>query len=151
MVSSEFFFDKILPAALLGSTQPLTEMSTRNISWGAELPMRRADNLTIFMCRLSLYLGVSTSWNPQGLSMAVRGLLYLKYYAQSLTEINSAFIWLTEAIDWLIDCRCPGNSPCWQNSQFNWSGRRSLTGKLTGGTENVLQPWRPVHDSHTHL
>jgi hypothetical protein len=35
MVSSEFFIDIILPAALWprGSTQPLTEMSTRNISW----------------------------------------------------------------------------------------------------------------------
>jgi len=32
MVSLEFFIDTILPAALW-STQPLTEMSTRNISW----------------------------------------------------------------------------------------------------------------------
>ena len=33
-----FFIDIILPAALLpwGSTQPLTEMSTRNISWGVK-------------------------------------------------------------------------------------------------------------------
>ena len=37
----------------LGSTQPLTEMSTRNISWGLRRPVRRADNLTTFMCRLS--------------------------------------------------------------------------------------------------
>jgi hypothetical protein len=36
MVSLEFFIDIILPAALwkLWSTQPLTEMRTRNISWG---------------------------------------------------------------------------------------------------------------------
>ena len=36
MVSLEFFIDIILLAALwpLGSTQPLTEMSTGNISWG---------------------------------------------------------------------------------------------------------------------
>ena len=32
MVSLEFFIDIILPT--LGLTQPLTEMSTRNISWG---------------------------------------------------------------------------------------------------------------------
>ena len=32
--------------------------------------MRRADNLTTFMCRL-------TSWNPQVLSRSVMGLLYL--------------------------------------------------------------------------
>ena len=28
--------------------------------------MLTADNLIIYMCRLSLNLGVSTSWNPQG-------------------------------------------------------------------------------------
>ena len=33
----------------LGSTQPLTEMSTRIISWGWKQPVRRADNFTIFM------------------------------------------------------------------------------------------------------
>jgi hypothetical protein len=37
----------------LGSTQPLTEMSTRNISWGWRRPVRRADNLASFVCRLS--------------------------------------------------------------------------------------------------
>jgi hypothetical protein len=51
----------------LGLTQPLTEMSTR--------PVRRADNLTTFICRLSWNLGASTSWNPQGLSRSVMGLL----------------------------------------------------------------------------
>jgi hypothetical protein len=54
----------------LGSTQPLTEMST---TW----PVRMADNLTTFMCRLSWNLGASTSWNPQGLSRPVMGLLYI--------------------------------------------------------------------------
>jgi len=36
MVSLEFFIDIILPAALCpwSLTQPLTEMRTRNISWG---------------------------------------------------------------------------------------------------------------------
>jgi len=40
-------------------------------------PVRRADNLTTFMCRLSWNLGASTSWNPQSLSRPVMGLLYL--------------------------------------------------------------------------
>ena len=61
----------------LGSTQPLTEISTRNISWGWRRPVRKADNLTTFMCRLSWNLGTSTSWNPQGLCRPVMGLLYL--------------------------------------------------------------------------
>ena len=64
----------------LGLTQPLTEMTARNISWGEgglRWPVRRADNLTTFMCRLSWNLGASASWNPQGLSRPVMGLLYL--------------------------------------------------------------------------
>jgi len=33
----------------LGSTQPLTEMSTRRNSWGKMRPVRKADNVTTFM------------------------------------------------------------------------------------------------------
>jgi hypothetical protein len=58
----------------LGLTQPLTEISIRNISWGQRWPVRRADNLTTFICRLSWNLGASTSCNPQGLS---RPVIYL--------------------------------------------------------------------------
>jgi len=58
-------------------TQPLTEMGTRNISWGWRRPVCRADNPTTFMCRLSWNLGASPSWNPQGLSRPVMGLFYL--------------------------------------------------------------------------
>jgi hypothetical protein len=37
MASPEFFIDLILAAAMArGSTQPLKEMNTRNISWGRE-------------------------------------------------------------------------------------------------------------------
>ena len=61
----------------LGSTQPLTEMSTRNISWWQRRPLPRVDNLTTFMCRLSWNLGASTCWNPLGLSRPLMGLLYL--------------------------------------------------------------------------
>jgi len=61
-----------------GSPQPLTEMSTRSIyravkSW----PLRKADNLTIVMWRLSWNLGTWNSRNPQGLSRPVMGLIYL--------------------------------------------------------------------------
>jgi len=54
--------------------QPLTEISTRNISWGQRWPVRRADNLTTFICRFSWNLGASTSWNTQRLS---RPIIYL--------------------------------------------------------------------------
>ena len=76
IVSLQFFVDIILPDAL-GLTQPLTEMSTRNISWGVKRPVRRADNLTTFICRVSWNLGATTSWSPRGLSRPVMGLLYL--------------------------------------------------------------------------
>jgi hypothetical protein len=55
MVSLKFFIDIILPAAImfLGLTQPLAEMSSRNIRWVQRRPVRRADNLTTFMFRPS--------------------------------------------------------------------------------------------------
>jgi hypothetical protein len=65
----------------LGSTQPLTEMSTKNTSWGGggRWPVRRADNLTTFMYRMSWNVGASNSWNSQGLSRPVMGSVYLFY------------------------------------------------------------------------
>jgi hypothetical protein len=45
----------------LRSTQPLTEMRSRNIFWGYRRPVRRADNLINFMCRPSWNLRPSTS------------------------------------------------------------------------------------------
>jgi hypothetical protein len=62
----------------LGSSQPLTEMSTTNISWW--IKGCRCVRLTTFICRLSLNLGASTSWNPHGLSRPVQRLLYLLLY-----------------------------------------------------------------------
>jgi hypothetical protein len=61
----------------LGSTQPLTDIITRIFPGGYRRPVRMADNLTAFMCRLSRNVGASTSWNSQGLSRPVMGLLYL--------------------------------------------------------------------------
>jgi hypothetical protein len=52
IVSLEFFIDKN-PSDLtmaLGSTQPLTEMSTRGISWRQMRPVHKADNLTTILC-----------------------------------------------------------------------------------------------------
>jgi len=41
------------------------------------MPVRRADNLTTFMCRLPWNLRDWTSWNPQGPSRPVMGLPHL--------------------------------------------------------------------------
>ena len=56
----------------LGLTKPLTEMSTRNISWEVKA-VYRADNLPTFVCWLSWNQGASTFWNSQGLSRSVMG------------------------------------------------------------------------------
>jgi hypothetical protein len=42
-------------------------------------PVRMADNLPTFMCRLSRNLGASTSWNPLGLSRPVTGRTTLPF------------------------------------------------------------------------
>jgi hypothetical protein len=47
----------------LGSTQPLTEMSTRNFPEGKKRPARRADNLIEYL----KIAGASTSHKPKGL------------------------------------------------------------------------------------
>jgi hypothetical protein len=81
MISLKFFIDiSYRPHYGPGVTQPLTEMSTRNILWGVKAAGARADNLTTFVCRLSWNLGASTPWNPLGLSRTVMGLLYLYIY-----------------------------------------------------------------------
>jgi hypothetical protein len=82
MLSLKFFYwhNSSGRTMALGLTQPLTEMGTRNISWGEGRPVRRADNLTTFMCRLSWNLGASTCWNTYGLSRPVMGLTYIYIY-----------------------------------------------------------------------
>ena len=103
----------------LGLTQTITEMSTRKIFWGVKTPVRKADNLTTFMCRLSWNVGDSASWNPQGLSRPVVGLIDLFPHVSessvtvgrinvlercSLTfryitfDINSFFLWTWYAL-----------------------------------------------------
>jgi hypothetical protein len=54
----------------LGSTEPLTEMSTRNLPGGKGRPARKADNLTA-ICLDNV--GPSTSHNPVDLHGLLRG------------------------------------------------------------------------------
>jgi len=61
----------------LGSTQPLTEMSTRNISWGegGEWLVHTANNLTTVMCWVS--------WNqPPGILKACTGFAFFYFINQ---------------------------------------------------------------------
>jgi len=61
----------------LGSTQLLTQMSTRYISWELRRTVRKADNLTTILCRCHEIWGNLTSSNPLAHSRPVTGLLYL--------------------------------------------------------------------------
>jgi len=71
----------------LGSTQPLTEMSTSSISWGQRRPVRKPDNLTTILSR---NMGTLTSWKPRGHSRPVTGLLLLKFnYDKVLFEFRN--------------------------------------------------------------
>ena len=60
----------------LGTTQPLTEMSTRSIFWGKG---GRCIRLTTYHHSVPLLrnLGTLTSWNLLGHSGPVMGVLYL--------------------------------------------------------------------------
>jgi hypothetical protein len=51
-----------------------------------------ADNLTTFVCRLSWNLGTATSWNPQGLSRPVIGLLSFFYRTVDTAYVIMAFM-----------------------------------------------------------
>jgi hypothetical protein len=57
----------------LGSTQPLTEMSTRNLTGGKQRPARKADNLTT-ICELSRKCGSLDVSQPYGPPRPVTGI-----------------------------------------------------------------------------
>ena len=61
----------------LGSTQPLTEMSTRSISWGVKAAGAYGWQPYHHPVPLSWNLGTLTSWNPLGHSGPVMGLIHL--------------------------------------------------------------------------
>jgi hypothetical protein len=68
----------------LGSTQPLTEMSTRNIPGGEGRPARKADNLTA-ICEPIVY----KMWEPQHLTtLWVSTSRYMDTFTLSLSPWN---------------------------------------------------------------
>ena len=69
------FHDIVLPVALWPRGYSASNRNEyREFPGVQRRPVRRAD-LTTYMCRLFSNRGASTSWNPQGLSSPVMGLL----------------------------------------------------------------------------
>ena len=76
----------------LGPTQPLTEISTRYISWGVgmtNLPSSCASYLEI--------QGASDSWSPKGMSRPVQELFYyftVSVFGFVLSNVSDMFIFM---------------------------------------------------------
>ena len=80
MGSLQFFSDYPSGRTMaLGPTRPLTEMSTRNLSWGKD---GRCVGLTTLppSCADCLEIRGASTWIPKGLSRRVAGKLYLYLY-----------------------------------------------------------------------
>jgi hypothetical protein len=103
----------------LGLTQPLTEISTKNISWGQRRPVRKADNLTNLVCRLSWNLGASTSGNHLGLSRLLMWLLYFYLYLPSYLNNHKGTFHLHSSLYGAVSFR-----NCWNVGEpveiINW-------------------------------
>ena len=118
----------------LGSTQLLTEMSIRSISWGYKRPVVKADNFTAILCRCYVI------WEPQH-----HGTLWvprasngtdLLFYIQGESfargpKLLSIETYVTEIMTWTFICTYrersktgPAHNRCW-----NWS---PFTSKHTG-------------------
>ena len=61
----------------LGSTQPLTELSTRDVSWWVRQLMCVTNNLTTIMCRLSRNFVSLNLLQPEGPVQACTGIALL--------------------------------------------------------------------------
>jgi hypothetical protein len=62
----------------LGSANPLTEMSTRNLPGGKRRPSRKMTTLSLSVSRFSREnVGTSTSHSPMGLHGLLQGYIYL--------------------------------------------------------------------------
>jgi hypothetical protein len=120
----------------LGLIQSLTEMSTRTISWGLRRPVRRADDLTTFMCRLSRNLGASTSWNPQGLFRPVTGIasaFYLKVCYSLHKIINLPAFYICVIVE------CYGSQDHEKN--LVWSVRTKMRGEWLVAVKKNRRMW----------
>ena len=108
----------------LGSTQPLTEMSFKNISWRERWLVRWID-----MWQLSWILGASTSWNSQGLYRDC-----FTYYLTSHTAYKTVVDWLSSLLS--------GRTEDKQRCELGAEGGGGGTGREIRVQLSVYIPWR---------
>ena len=116
MVSLKFHRHNLSDRTMaLGSTQPLTEMGARRISWGQMRPVRKVDNLTNSLCRCH-EIGNLNFLEPSG-SRSVTGLIC--FYLQCLKRrIQGVFY---------IGLRLMNEFICWiKKRKKNWMTLTSL-------------------------
>ena len=86
-----------------------------------------ADKRTTFMCQLSSNLGASTSYNPQGLSRLVHGLLYLYLYHVCVCVFVCVYLatWVAKVWTVRFSNTCDGKNfptaPWAQAASLNWA------------------------------
>ena len=80
--------------------------------------VRTADNLTTYMWQLSWNLGAWTSWNPQGLSRPVMGLLFCTIcwcwsqrprslrHTSIATPLLGLWVWIPQRPWMFVSCEC---------------------------------------------
>ena len=116
-------------------------------------PMRRAENLTTFMCRLSWNAGTSTSWNPQGLSRPVYGIvlllllftgdqiLILKKY-KNYVVARRVILSMSKIRDWLE------NGFSWQTPLKESQNPSKTKISLNSSTDDYYQQIKWLHEAH---
>jgi hypothetical protein len=118
--------------------------------------VRRADNLSIFMCRLSRNSGASTSWNPKGLSRPVAGKLYL--YTIRLAQVMcstytppSLLVLATHLVYSFLLTRHTKCTPTFRPAGIAQSVLRLVTGwSVWGLNRGRGKPGPETHPSSTH-
>jgi hypothetical protein len=75
---------------VMGSTQPLTEMSTRNLPGGKGRPERKSDSLTAIFERLSRKCGILDVSQPYGPALHATGtaLPFLPFYLSKYVQLS---------------------------------------------------------------
>jgi hypothetical protein len=116
--------------------------------WGKRWPVRMAD-ITSFMCRFSWNFGASNSWNPQGLSRTVMGLLDLLYLSLRIAT-NTPYLVIHSM----------QQSPSWEANRFAvcqeiphnlWNPKVHYRIHKCPPTIRTLNQLNPVHTPTSHF